>query len=174
MSATGADSALGVQAFFQTGNYEAFQTTTGGTVNQFAANTLAVDGQFHDLVFPIYNVTNRDVVPAFGINLFSHVNDLVINVDQVQFISVPGVPTDYNGNGGVDIADYVEWRKGTPLQNEVVTLGTATDQDYTEWRVRFGKTTASGLALSEVPEPATAFLLLAMLMCRFVTRTRRA
>jgi hypothetical protein len=45
---------------------------------------------------------------------------------------------DYNSNGIVDAADYVLWRKGGPLENEVDTPGTVNAADYTEWRARFG------------------------------------
>jgi hypothetical protein len=47
---------------------------------------------------------------------------------------------DYNGNGIVDAADYVVWRNGGPLQNEVpeTTPGTVTSEDYDAWRARFG------------------------------------
>jgi len=45
---------------------------------------------------------------------------------------------DYNSNGYVDAADYVLWRKGGPLANEVDTPGTVNAADYTEWRKRFG------------------------------------
>ena len=45
---------------------------------------------------------------------------------------------DYNSNGYVDAADYVLWRNGGPLSNEVDTPGTVTAADYTEWRARFG------------------------------------
>jgi hypothetical protein len=45
---------------------------------------------------------------------------------------------DYNSNGVVDTADYVLWRKGGPLTNEVDTPGTVNAADYTEWRKRFG------------------------------------
>ena len=34
-----------------------------------------------------------------------------------------GVPGDFNNNGVVDAADYVLWRKGGPLQNEVDDAG---------------------------------------------------
>ena len=45
---------------------------------------------------------------------------------------VAGVAGDYNGNGTVDAADYVVWKNGGPLQNEVagVTPGTVTPEDY--------------------------------------------
>lgn len=68
-----------------------------------------------------------------------------------------GVPGDYNGNGVVDAADYVLWRNGGPLQNEVDTPGTVNAQDYTEWRARFGNTSGSGSGFGSatVPEPGT-------------------
>jgi formylglycine-generating enzyme required for sulfatase activity len=66
------------------------------------------------------------------------------------------VPGDYNTNGTVDAADYVLWRNGGPLANEVSEPGTVNQQDYVEWRARFGNTagTGSGLGGAEVPEPS--------------------
>ena len=50
-------------------------------------------------------------------------------IDNVAFsasIGTPpaGVAGDYNNNGVVDMADYVLWRNGGPLQNEVASTGT--------------------------------------------------
>jgi hypothetical protein len=65
------------------------------------------------------------------------------------------VPGDYNGNGIVDAADYVVWRKG---------LGTTyTQNDYNVWRANFGRTAGSGsaaIATAAVPEPVTVVLLM--------------
>jgi hypothetical protein len=69
-----------------------------------------------------------------------------------------GVSGDYNANGIVDAADYVLWRNGGPLQNEVATIGTVTADDYAAWRARFGNTAGSGsgmLTAATVPDPAT-------------------
>ena len=80
-----------------------------------------------------------------------------------QFLFAPpvaAVPGDYNNNGKVDAADYVQWRNGGPLQNEVATVGIVTPEDYTEWRSRFGNPPGSGLGNAAVPEPATAMLLM--------------
>jgi PEP-CTERM motif len=72
----------------------------------------------------------------------------------------PSVSGDYNGNGVVDMADYVLWRKGGPLLNDPTPGVQAADYDY--WRSRFGATTGSGSGLgsSAVPEPASALLML--------------
>lgn len=83
---------------------------------------------------------------------------------KVEFIaagSQTGVPGDYNGNNVVDAADYVLWRNGGPLQNEVDNVGTVDANDYAAWRARFSNTAGSGSGLQSaaVPEPAGAVLL---------------
>jgi len=67
---------------------------------------------------------------------------------------VAGVAGDYNGNGVVDMADYVLWRKGGPLQNDPTPGIQAADYDF--WRSHFGNTSGSGSSLGDgaaVPEP---------------------
>lgn len=78
-----------------------------------------------------------------------------------------GVPGDYNGNGVVDAADYVVWRNGGPLQNEIATPGSITSEDYTEWRARFGNTAgaASSLQGDVVPEPISVGLTMIGTLC---------
>jgi fibronectin-binding autotransporter adhesin len=74
-----------------------------------------------------------------------------------------GVPGDFNNNGVVDMADYVLWRNGGPLQNEISDIGTVTALDYDDWRAHFGNTSGSGSGLgssSAVPEPTSALLAL--------------
>jgi autotransporter-associated beta strand protein len=87
-----------------------------------------------------------------------------------------GVPGDYNGNGVVDAADYVLWRNGGPLQNEVVSSGTVDAADYDAWRARFGNTSGSGSALvhgSNVPEPLAASLLAIAALCSVAVGRQR-
>ena len=91
-----------------------------------------------------------------------------------------GVPGDYNNNGTVDAADYVLWRNGGPLQNEVagVTPGQVTAEDYAAWRARFGNgapvpAAGSVLAGSAVPEPSTfVYLVAAALGVAFIGSKR--
>ncbi len=90
-----------------------------------------------------------------------------------------GVPGDYNGSGTVDAADYVQWRNGGPLQNEVLTLGSIDAQDYAAWRARFGSRAASGASnpglgggAATVPEPPARFLLAIGIIAAVATRIR--
>ena len=98
--------------------------------------------------------------------------DVVLMGLSTETIST-GVPGDYNGNGVVDMADYVLWRNGGPLQNEVNSIGTVDASDYTAWRSRFGNTSGSGSGLnaSQVPEPA--LMSLAMLGAVGIALLRR-
>jgi hypothetical protein len=90
----------------------------------------------------------------------------VVLIGDSSIIVPQGVPGDYNNNGIVDAADYVLWRKGGPLQNEVDTPGTVNAADYTAWRARFGNTSGSGSGLnaSAVPEPNAILLVMCVLL----------
>jgi hypothetical protein len=97
----------------------------------------------------------------------------IYQIDNFRLITEvsEGVPGDYNGNGKVDTADYILWRKGGPLQNEVDTPGTVNAADYTEWRARFGNPEIIGTGLqggnAAVPEPATVLLVVTALAGAF-------
>jgi fibronectin-binding autotransporter adhesin len=85
------------------------------------------------------------------------------------------IPGDYNGNGAVDAADYIAWRNGGPLQNEVDGAGTINQADYVAWRERFGNVVSgSGVGSSrEVPEPASIlFALFGLGLAAFVGSRR--
>ncbi len=83
----------------------------------------------------------------------SAATDLYIKSIEILGAAPPGVPGDYNNDGTVNAADYVLWRNGGPLQNEVDNPGTVDAADYTAWRTRFGNTAGSGAGGSTVPEP---------------------
>lgn len=87
-----------------------------------------------------------------------------------------GVPGDYNDNGVVDAADYVLWRDGGLLANEVISPGTATPEDYMEWRARFGNSnTGSGNSFASAalaPEPSVVILTIFVLAACGLGRNR--
>lgn len=66
-----------VQSFFQVNNFGSF--LTAGT------QALPIDGQFHDLTFSLAGLANMNVVDQTGINLGSHANQLVMNIDSIVF-----------------------------------------------------------------------------------------
>jgi hypothetical protein len=175
MSATdvtpGGGGSIGVQHFYQTANETAAYNYQVAGVSQ-----LPVDGVFHDLVVPLNSVTDLRNVQTMGVNIFAHPNDVIINVDNIRYEFIPGVPGDFNGNFFVDAADYVQWRKGGPLQNQVDDPNTVNAADYIDWRARFGNTSpGSGFAegAASVPEPSTIGLTLLAIAGRRLIKRRR-
>jgi len=64
-----------------------YMQTGGGFVYQSQNTSLPVDGAFHDLVFPLAGVSDRNFVDTHGFDLFGHTGDLVIRVDSVIYSS---------------------------------------------------------------------------------------
>jgi hypothetical protein len=90
-------------------------------------------------------------------------------------LPVPSVSGDYNGNGVVDAADYVIWKKNlgltggaTKAQGDGTGDGNVTSDDYDYWRTRFANTTGGsgtgGLSTNAVPEPNTIVMLMTSLL----------
>jgi hypothetical protein len=81
-----------------------------------------------------------------------------------------GIPGDYNGNGTVDAADYVLWRKnlnGSVTLTNDSTPGTVSQDDYTVWQANFGRRNGAnlgaGASAHNVPEPSSIVLAVLML-----------
>jgi hypothetical protein len=102
--------------------------------------------------------------------------DVVLIGLSSEAITPPGVQGDYNNNGVVDAADYVLWRNGGPIQNEVsgVTPGSVTPEDYTAWRARFGNNSGAGSGASAVPEPQVCLMLISAVVCGLLGRQGRS
>ncbi len=93
-----------------------------------------------------------------------------------QFLFAPAstvLAGDYNNNGKVDAADYVLWRNGGPLQNETVTPGVVTPEDYTVWRSNFGNGSPGAGSSASVPEPASWMLLIFAAVALATIRVRQ-
>jgi hypothetical protein len=93
------------------------------------------------------------------------------------FFGNPGIAGDYNGDGSVNGADYVVWRRalanGGTLLNETASIGTVDAADFDAWRANFGATSGAGAGTSFVPEPGSALLLLIASFAAFVPLQRR-
>jgi hypothetical protein len=156
--------------------------STGGFASDFGFKTeyiVTTEMVGQTLTFAMDTRENYSVMDGFLFiqteNIFPN-SDLLDLYTQAELDAVlpQPVPADYNGNGSVDAADYVLWRKGGPLLNEVDTPGTVDAADYTEWRARFGNPSAgSGLGGSTVPEPSALALLIAATATAFQVNLRR-
>jgi hypothetical protein len=87
-------------------------------------------------------------------------------------IEMAGVQGDYNNDGVVNAADYVLWRNGGPLENEVETPGTVTQEDYDFWVAQFGSTGGGGGTSAVIPEPATWIIVNSVLLAWAFSRRR--
>jgi hypothetical protein len=117
-----------------------------------------------------FEISNREHYGVFDGFLFINTGtpaSIYPNMDLLDIYTQADLDTllpqpvfgDYNGNGKVDAADYVLWRNGGPLSNEVDAPGTVNAADYTEWRARFGNPGSGVGAGTGVPEPSTVLLI---------------
>jgi mannan endo-1,4-beta-mannosidase len=92
------------------------------------------------------------------------------------------IPGDYNGNGVVDVGDYIVWRKssgqtGWGLAADGDFNGRVDDGDLAFWKSRFGNSTSGSAASVDpaaVPEAATNTLaFLTFLFATFFSGLRR-
>jgi hypothetical protein len=155
--------------------YELTIDPFGPAAAHMETGTLATPGEPIDwLEFTFFNTLSEEGFET----------DFFIKSIEIFAGATAGVPGDYNSNGSVDAADYVVWRNGGPLQNEVagITPGIVTPEDYDAWRARFGNTSGAGsgiaIAAASVPEPGTWFTLMAAVPAYFavggaVSRRRR-
>ena len=150
-------------------DFELGGTTAGSQYDQVhVAGALALGGT---LKVDLINLGNGVFAPSAGsafdlldwgslsgtfstIQLPTLSGGLQWNTSQLYTTGVISValPGDFNGNGIVDAADYVVWRKTDGSQN-----------GYATWRAHFGQTVGSGagaITNAAVPEPATLVLLM--------------
>jgi hypothetical protein len=81
---------------------------------------------------------------------------------EVTLAAAPSLPGDFNGDGSVDAADYVVWRKAD-----------GTQAGYDTWRAHFGQSVGSGAVTAEnatVPEPTTLVMLILAAAASFPLR----
>ena len=95
-----------------------------------------------------------------------------IDSDSVNLHVGVGLMGDYNGDGKVDAADYVVWRKNPNVVGGGDPIG------YTTWRANFGNPPGSGSGLSTgaaVPEPASTILIMVgiTILCLLQAQSRR-
>ena len=153
--------------------------TASTTTSTFAPGTYSftfeydgsghMTGMFDTLAFARnYALPNNALLnmDRFGIlqksNADDDVNTYTFSISNLNYTGdtqiSEGTPGDYNGDGTVDAADYVVWRK-----NDING-----QQGYDDWRANFGamsgRGTAAGLRGAAVPEPSSLTFALAFLL----------
>jgi hypothetical protein len=97
--------------------------------------------------------------------------------ERVDTLVFTGLPGDYNGDGTVDAADYLVWRKFFGQNENLLADGNDNDEidtgDYTVWTEDFGSTESSGGGGGAVPEPGTIPCILVGLAVFCVLSRRR-
>jgi autotransporter-associated beta strand protein len=94
-------------------------------------------------------------------------NSMLLSEGLLQVVA--GIAGDYNGNGVVDAADHVVWRRAAGTSGAGLAADGNGDlhvdqHDYALWRMNFGASLpAQNTLLATVPEPSSVFLLIAVL-----------
>ena len=164
-------------ADFVNGNVYSGTFDTGTPATSFDGTNLTdIENHTVDFEARIGGGANIQFVSSFAedndgnLYIVKFTNSITSTVGQGEIYRiVPVLPGDFNGDGSVDAADYVVWRKNPN--------GIFTASDYAEWRAHFGHTSSSGAALrsvepmsASVPEPAAlavaGFACMSLLACR--------
>jgi hypothetical protein len=164
-------------------------TLTGTATLDGRLNLLLIDGYE-----PAFGETLSILVAAGGVGgVFSSVQrpvgmpddlafEVIYNPTDVKLLVVSALPGDYNRNGVVDAADYVEWRRHQgevfPLYNEnptATTPGLVDQEDYDFWRANFGLSVSGSAAIANaaVPGPASLLLVILAASCEYLRRVRK-
>jgi hypothetical protein len=105
------------------------------------------------------------------------ITSLTASLYERWFAAPPAGPGDYNGNGTVDAADYVVWRKTLGSTTDLAADGNNNqeidDGDYTVWAQNFGNGGGGGTILASIPEPSTWLLCLGTLLVSVAVRRSR-
>jgi hypothetical protein len=131
--------------------------TSGGSIARYAPGAFDLSSSMlGDVEYTTYNTNGP--------------SDLVRTRLAIGTLPLSG---DYNGNGRVDAADYVVWRK---TLGQMVTIGTGADgsanglvdpADYSIWRKNFGIASpiTGTSSVAAIPEPGSMRLCLAVVVC---------
>jgi len=98
----------------------------------------------------------------------------------VEYVASEPVVGDYNGDGGVDAADYTVWRDNLSgdgsllLNRDPANTGTISEADYNSWKAHFGMSSGgAGIGTGAVPEPSASSFALLAVGCTLVVRWPR-
>lgn len=170
----GAASTLNMELGGMTPGAQYDQLLVSGALSLGGALEVSLINGFYPVAGQSFNLLDwGSLAGAFSALTLPSLTGLAWNTSQLYttgvltVVAAPGLAGDFNGNGIVDAADYVAWRKG---------LGTTyTQNDYNVWRTHFGQTLGGGTAesLHTVPEPTPSANLLMFVVAGSTFRMAR-
>jgi hypothetical protein len=139
--------------------------TRGGTLELLFADGVNLTAQI-GRSFDLFNWAGVDPTGAFTVtSQFQWDLSNLYTTGEVTLTALSSLPGDFNGDGSVDAADYVVWRKTDGTQD-----------GFDAWRTNFGRTNGAGAgsagyrlgasaepSSAAVPEPTAMLLTLAAL-----------
>jgi autotransporter-associated beta strand protein len=194
-------SGAGTLAMTATNGYSGNTTVQAGTLRLSnpsladAANVLLSTGGALNLLFSgttdtIRSLLINNVAQVTGLwgavgNASATYHTSLITGTGVLAVTAGPIVGDYNNDGKVDSSDYVTWRRkvgtSTLTNRDPNIVGTVGQADYNAWRRNFGQTAVTGSGAaglfesndgSNIPEPATTFLLAMCAPILFALRRR--
>jgi hypothetical protein len=163
LSAAPPNSAGGAVDIGGTTNISTGGTFTDDTVNMQWYTTSTTDiGQFTLGRFTLHNTAQGTWL--LRLDSKDQTAPFYVSGDVQSGLLVPDLLGDYNGDGKVDAADYVTWRK-----NPSAFFGSPTG--YNVWRSNFGNPAGSGLGAGVVPEPGAISWLAGLVLVANICRT---
>jgi hypothetical protein len=125
-------------------------------------------GQLLDATWRQYTINATSPVGTESVRVIAGANMMANNEaggaqsafwdDLVLELAEAGQPGDHNGDGKVDQADYVAWRK-------IPSLFGGDPTGYNTWRENFGEPAMGSAGSGAVPEPASGTLAIVVLLC---------
>jgi hypothetical protein len=149
---------------------DGFQWSIGNQVNFDVTDVEEIRAVMFFGDFASTNLTNAGSIWVDNLMLEVFANEaamLATENPNTAPVESEGLPGDYNGDGSVDAADYVVWRKNP--------AGFGGDPDgYNTWRMNFDAPDGAGssIAASTVPEPAAFLLAIVAMAACALSRTR--
>jgi hypothetical protein len=139
-----------------------------GSTFTILSATEGLTGQFSTLQLPELSAGRSWLVGYSG-------NSVTLAVAGAE-----GVAGDYNGNGIVDAADYVVWRKASATGNLMADGNgdsTVNSADYGVWRIAVGQQSVGSFVAglsheSGIPEPTSLAIAAAAVMLHLALRRR--
>lgn len=170
---TGINTATSGWFINQTNNATAFDPGKYTIMGKVTVGMSVVDSLPFMQNIPVLKGTSLESMPFYTTG--STINQVVIS----RAVRIPVLPGDYNNSGSVTTADYTYWRSNLGSTTNAAADGNGNGvvdmADYVIYRKRLGAPASgtSDLEPASVPEPTSAFMMLAASLILNTVRRQR-